>query len=51
VKRFEDHKKMLEEWISKRGLKPLAEPVWARYDSPFKPWFLRRNEVLIPVEK
>jgi hypothetical protein len=51
VKRFEEQKKMLEEWISKRGLKPLAEPVWARYDPPFKPWFLRRNEVLIPVEK
>jgi hypothetical protein len=50
-KRFEDHKKKLEEWISKRGLKPLAEPVWARYDPPFKPWFLRRNEVLIPVER
>lgn len=51
VKRFEDHKKKIEEWISKRGLNPLAEPVWARYDPPFKPWFLRRNEVLIPVER
>jgi hypothetical protein len=50
-KRFEDHKKKLEEWISKRGLKPMAEPVWARYNSPFSLWFLRRNEVLIPVER
>jgi hypothetical protein len=25
--------------------------VWARYDPPFMPWFLRRNEVLIPIEK
>ena len=50
-RRFEDHKKKLEEWISKRGLKPLADPVWARYDPPFKPWFLRRNEVLVPVER
>ena len=50
-KRFEDHKKKLDEWISKRGLKPLADPVWARYDPPFMPWFLRRNEVLIPVER
>jgi hypothetical protein len=51
VKRFEQHKQKLDEWISKRSLKPLADPVWARYDPPFKPWFLRRNEVLIPVER
>lgn len=51
LKRFEEHKQKLEEWIVTRGLKPLAEPVWARYDPPFKPWFLRRNEVLIPVER
>jgi hypothetical protein len=51
LKRFEEHKKKLDDWISKRGLKPLADPVWARYDPPFKPWFLRRNEVLVPVER
>ena len=50
-KRFEEHKKKLDDWISKRGLKPLADPIWARYDPPFKPWFLRRNEVLVPVER
>jgi hypothetical protein len=37
--------------IEKRGLKSIGEPVWARYDPPFMPWFLRRNEVLIPVER
>ena len=26
-------------------------PVWARYDPPWKPWFMRRNEVLIAVNK
>jgi hypothetical protein len=51
LKRYEEHKQKLEEWMVKRGLKPLAEPIWARYDPPFKPWFLRRNEVLIPVER
>jgi hypothetical protein len=24
--------------------------VWARYDAPYVPWFLRRNEILIPIE-
>jgi hypothetical protein len=51
LKRYEEHKQKLEDWLVKRGLKPLAEPIWARYDPPFKPWFLRRNEVLIPVER
>ena len=32
-------------------LEEAGEPVWARYDPPFMPWFLRRNEVLIPIEK
>jgi SOUL heme-binding protein len=27
----------------------VSSPVWARYDPPWKPWFLRRNEVLIEV--
>jgi hypothetical protein len=27
----------------------VGSPVWARYDPPWKPWFLRRNEVLIEV--
>ena len=28
------------------GYEPSGEPIWARYDAPFKPWFLRRNEIL-----
>jgi hypothetical protein len=31
-------------------MRAIGEAEWARYDPPFKPWFLRRNEVLIPVE-
>ena len=47
---YEENRTMLEEYIQKRGLTKAGEPVWARYDPPFMPWFLRRNEVLIPVE-
>ena len=47
---YEENKALLEEFIEKRGLIQAGEPVWARYDPPFMPWFLRRNEVLIPVE-
>jgi effector-binding domain-containing protein len=49
-KGFEKNKALLEEYIRKRGLTKIGETVWARYDPPFMPWFLRRNEVLIPVE-
>jgi hypothetical protein len=47
--RFRDHESKLLAMLDKRRLKPAGETVFARYDPPFKPWFLRRNEVLIPV--
>jgi hypothetical protein len=50
-KGYEKNKALLEEYIQKRGLTKTGAPVWARYDPPFMPWFLRRNEVLIPIEK
>jgi len=48
---YEENKALLEEYIEKRGLTKKGAAIWARYDPPFMPWFLRRNEVLIPVEK
>jgi effector-binding domain-containing protein len=39
----------LKDWMSNNRLTPLGEPIWARYNPPFMPWFLRRNEILIPV--
>lgn len=50
-KRYENKKALLQGAIEKRGLKMVGVPVWARYDPPFMPWFLRRNEVLIPVQQ
>ena len=38
-------------WLEEQKLTPLGEPLWARYNPPFMPWFLRRNEVLIAVQK
>jgi hypothetical protein len=48
---YEKNKALLEEYIRSRGLTKAGAAVWARYDPPFMPWFLRRNEVLILVEK
>jgi effector-binding domain-containing protein len=49
-KRYLRYLKELESWIEKNGFRILGEPVWARYNPPFTPWFLRRNEILIPVD-
>jgi len=49
-KNYLRYKKMLESWIEKEGITIVGEPVWARYNAPFTLWFLRRNEILIPVK-
>ena len=49
-KHYEENKERLLAWIEERGFKQTGEPVWARYNPPFMPWFLRRNEILIPVD-
>jgi len=49
-KNYLRYKLELESWIHGRGLTIVGEPIWARYNPPFTPWFLRRNEILIPVD-
>lgn len=39
----------LEAWIKKNRFRVVGGPIWARYDPPFMPWFLRRNEILVPI--
>jgi hypothetical protein len=43
------HKEKLEKWIKDSRYTVTGEPVWARYNPPFTLWFMRRNEILIPV--
>ena len=49
-KGYRRYKAKLESWIERMGLRIVGEPIWARYNSPFMPWFLRRNEILFPVD-
>lgn len=49
-KNYLQHKLELESWVHKMGLTIEGNPIWARYNPPFTPWFWRRNEILIPVE-
>ncbi|MBV2120328.1 MAG: heme-binding protein [Candidatus Thiodiazotropha sp. (ex Ctena orbiculata)] len=46
-----EHKAELLQWIEEAGLTIAGKPVWARYNAPFTPWFMRRNEILIPVSE
>jgi effector-binding domain-containing protein len=49
-KKYEAQKTLLEEFIKQKGLRITGEDIFARYDPPFQLWFLKRNEVLYPVE-
>ena len=40
----------LQAFIAAHGLRATGAPELARYDPPWTPWFMRRNEVMIPVE-
>lgn len=35
--------------VAAAGLEMLGPPRYARFDPPWTPWFLRRNEVVVPV--
>ena len=50
---FREHEQDLRRAVQARGLQAVSgdSAIIARYDAPFIPWFMRRNEVLIPLEK
>ncbi|MGB5291686.1 MAG: heme-binding protein [Lysobacterales bacterium] len=48
-KSYKKHLALLREWIASENFDVVGEPVWARYNAPFTPWFARRNEILIPI--
>jgi hypothetical protein len=44
-----EHRALLEQWVTERGLKAAAPPIAAFYNPPWSLPFLRRNEYLIPL--
>ena len=42
---YDEHLALLRTALRSAGLTASGEPLLARYDPPFKPWFLRRNEI------
>jgi len=48
--RFQEQLDKLKKAIGGSGLIWHGEPTWARYDPPWKPWFLRRNEIWLELD-
>ena len=40
---YRENESLLLAAVEKAGLTPAAQPVYARYNSPFSLWFLRRK--------
>lgn len=42
---YQQHLEKLQDKLRAAGLNAVGEPVYSRYDAPFTPWFMRRNEI------
>jgi hypothetical protein len=48
---WDSHREALLASLDADGLTPVGVPAFARFDPPYKPWFLRHNEVLVEVDE
>jgi len=48
---YDENLAALRAWVAQKGWTVAGEPLWARYNPPMLPWFLRRNEILLPVKR
>lgn len=49
VDNYADHLDKLKATLTSEGLVWSGEPVFSRYNPPFTPWFLRRNEIWLSL--
>lgn len=49
--KYESNKQALLDDLAGDNVTVIGDAELARYDSPFKPWFLRRNEILVPIDE
>lgn len=46
---FHQHRDILLDALHRDGVETIGRPYFARYNAPFVPWFMRRNEVIIEI--
>jgi len=47
---YADHLAQLRQAVKAEGIPPRGEPIYSRYNAPFVPWFMRRNEIWLHVD-
>lgn len=47
---YDEHLARLRDAVQAAGLVTIGEPVYSRYNAPFVPWFMRRNEIWLRLE-
>ncbi len=49
--RYEEHAQRLVDDLASAGIEVAGPPAFARFDPPWTPWFLRHNEVVVPIHR
>jgi len=47
---YADHLTQLRQAVKAEGIPIRGEPIYSRYNAPFVPWFMRRNEIWLHVD-
>ncbi|MBT8344450.1 MAG: heme-binding protein, partial [Sulfurovum sp.] len=50
-KRYKQNEAILFKALDTLGITTIGKPIFARYNSPFALWFMRRNEIMIEVQR
>jgi hypothetical protein len=46
---YTEHLETLERSVAAAGLRTTGSPIYSRYNAPFVPWFMRRNEIWLKL--
>ena len=48
---YNEHLNLLKEALRSADLHASGPPLYSRYDPPWTPWFMRRNEIWLPLDQ
>jgi DNA gyrase inhibitor GyrI len=49
ARNYNEHREKLERDVEDAGLRTTGSPIYSRYNAPFVPWFMRRNEIWLKL--